>query len=207
MLCGCATIPQPEALSEDRRLQIWRQHQSLHERISSWSLSGKIGVKTGSKGGSATLNWRYAPGKQNIELYGPFGSGRILIEASSTSATLRDARGRTIHGESAAQVLYERLGWRVPFDEMALWSRGLPGSNASDLKLDTSGRMMAFNQGIWRVQYDQYQSVLKFALPRKFTITSLPGEVEFFDDNGNYLGDELRVRVILKNWRDIESTR
>ena len=198
-------MPEHKPVSEDPRLQIWHQHQSIHAQISSWSLKGKIGVRTGSKGGSATLNWLYAPSEQNIELYGPFGGGRILIEASSTSATLRDARGQVIKGESAEQVLYERLGWHVPFDEMVMWSRGLPGKDASDIEINASGRLMSFNQGIWHVEYNQYQPVLKFSLPRKFTITSLPGEVEFFDDDGNYLGAELRVRVILKSWRDIKS--
>ncbi len=152
-----------------------------------------------------TLNWSYAPTGQNIELYGPFGGGRILIESSPDSAVLRDARGQVIHGESAEQVLYERLGWHIPFDEMAMWSRGLPGEDASDLEINASGRLMSFNQGIWRVEYTQYQSILEFSLPRKFTITSLPGEIEVFDGDGNYLGDELRVRAILKSWRDIQS--
>ncbi len=188
-------------------MQLWLQHQSTHARISSWALTGKIGVRTGSRGGSATLNWSYAPAEQDIELYGPFGGGRVLIEASSTSATLRDTRDRVIHGESAGQVLYVRLGWRVPFDEMALWCRGLPGENATDLKFDAAGRLMSFNEGIWHVEYEQYQSVLQFSLPRKFTITSLPGKIDFFDRDGNYLGDELRIRVVLQSWRDIKPAR
>ncbi len=204
MLSGCATMPEPESVSEDQRLRLWGQHQSIHARISSWSLKGKIGVSTGSKGGSVTLNWLYAPTEQNIELYGPFGGGRILIESSPTSAVLRDVKGKVIHGESAEQVLYERLGWHIPFDEMAMWSRGLPGEDASDLKINSSGRLMSFNQGIWHVEYTQYQSILKFSLPHKFTLTSLPGELEVFDEDGNYLGDELRVRIVLKSWRDIQ---
>lgn len=198
-------MPEHKSVSEEQRLRLWHQHQSIHTQISGWSLKGKIGVRTGAKGGSATLNWLYAPPEQNIELYGPFGGGRILIEASSTSATLRDARGQVINGESAEQVLYERLGWHVPFDEMIIWSRGLPGKDASDIMINASGRLMSFNQGIWHVEYNQYQSVLGFSLPRKFTITSLPGEVEFFDEDGNYLGNELRIRIVLKNWRDIQS--
>ena len=207
ILAGCTTIPEHKPVSEEQRQQLWHQHQSINAQISSWSLKGKIGVKTGTKGGSATLNWSYAPADQNIELYGPFGGGRILIDASATSATLRDTEGHVINGESPEQVLYEQLGWHVPFDELEMWSRGLPGEGASNLKINGSGRLLSFNQGIWHVEYDQYRSVLKFTLPWRFTISSLPGEVEFFDDNGNYLGDELKVKVILKRWWDIKSNQ
>ncbi len=153
-----------------------------------------------------TVNWSYTPTGQNIELYGPFGGGRMLIESSPDSAVLRDVKGRVIRGESAEQVLHERLGWHIPFDELVMWSRGLPGAGASDLKINASGHLMSFNQGIWHIEYTQYQSVMQFSLPRKFTITSLPGELEMFDQDGNYLGDKLRVQVVLQSWRELQST-
>jgi len=154
-----------------------------------------------------TVNWSYTPSGQSIELYGPFGGGRMLIESSPDSAVLRDVKGRVIHGESTAQVLYERLGWHIPFDEMVMWSRGLPGEGANDLEINASGHLMSFNQGIWHIEYTQYQSVMEFSLPRKFTLTSLPGELEMFDKDGNYLGDKLRVQVVLQSWRDIQSNQ
>ncbi len=207
LLSGCSTMPKPDMVSADQRLRLWSQHQSIHARISGWSLKGKVGIRSGSKGSSVTLNWSYASTGQNIELYGPFGGGRILIESSPTFAVLRDVGGRVIHGQSAEQVLYERLGWHIPFDEMTRWSRGLPGEGANDLKINASGRLMSFNQGIWHIEYTQYQPILKFSLPRKFTITSLPGKLEVFDEDGHYLGDELQVRVVLKSWHDIQSVQ
>lgn len=127
------------------------------------------------------------------------------IKVTGDSAVLRDTRGRVVKGKSAEQVLYKRMGWHVPFDELVMWSRGLPNEGATDIKIDEYGRLMSLNQGIWHVEYQEHQSTLNFTLPTRFTITSLPGQIEFFDDDGDYLGDELKVRVILKRWQNIKS--
>ena len=185
--------------------QLWQQQQLANTPMTSWELKGKIGVKTGKKGGSATLKWSYNGDYQSIELYGPFGGGRVHINSTPDLTRLEDTRGRVIEGESAQEVLYQRLGWHVPFDELVMWSRGLPNEGATDIKIDSSGRLKSLKQGAWQVEYQEYRSVDKLVLPRKLTITSLPGKMQVYDDDGKYIGDELSVKVILKRWWDINA--
>jgi outer membrane biogenesis lipoprotein LolB len=86
-----------------------------------------------------------------------------------------------------------------------MWSRGLPNEGATEIKIDSSGRLKSLKQGIWFVEYQEYREVNNLVLPRKLVITSLPGKMEIYDDDGNYIGDELSVKVILKRWWNINA--
>ena len=199
-VAGCATTA-----PTSNRLTLWNIQRAQNENISAWDLNGKIGVKTGKKGGSATLNWDYTRDSQAIELYGPFGGGRVHINVNPGSALLEDTKGLEIQGLSAQDVLYERLGWHVPFAQLVYWSRGLPDEDAREIVIDDFGRLQSLKQGIWFVEYQAYRNIRNYILPRKFTIKSLPGTMEVYDDDGNDLGDDFSVKVILKRWREIEA--
>ena len=149
------------------------------------------------------MNWDYQTDNQHIELYGPFGSGRVQIAASNSGAILKDTKGGEIKGQTAAEVLHKRLGWHIPFDQLVYWCRGLAGENATDIRIDERGRLKSLHQGIWSLQYQEYQSIHSRILPRKLTLTSLPGNLQIYDDDGNYLGDQLSVKIILKRWQTI----
>ena len=123
LLAGCATQP---AVERGDREALWRMQQETNRLMKQWNLKGKIGLRTGEKGSSATLKWAYSRTGQEIELYGPFGGGRIHIAVTPDQAVLRDTRGTVITGVTAREVLHRKLGWHVPFDELILWSRGLP---------------------------------------------------------------------------------
>ena len=170
-----------------------------------------MGVKTGPRGGSATLKWEYSSSNQEIELYGPFGGGRVIISVDAQGAFLRDTRGREIHGQTATEVLYRRLGWQVPFDHLSDWARGLPGDGATDIVIDGHGRLKRLIQDNWRVEFQEYEtqgdSLPGLSLPVRLRVTALPGTMEIYDDDGEYLGDELSVKVILKRWWEVERDR
>ena len=207
LVTGCAGLDKPDQAPDTTDPKsLWALQKSLNSTIEQWNLKGKIGVRSGKKGGSATLKWQFAGEIQDIELYGPFGGGRVQINASPQGARLEDTKGRVITGDTAQEVLEIRLGWHVPFDELVFWSRGLPGEQATEITIDSQGRLKSFNQGIWRVEYTEYRETDAFTLPRKINITSLPGNLEIYDDDGNYIGDELSVKVILKKWLDFGSS-
>lgn len=203
LVSGCATNIPVETVSDTQRELLWEKQQAANLNLSSWGIKGKIGIKIGEKGGSATLNWSYLADNQKIEIYGPFGSGRVHISTTNDSAILKDTKGRVIKGESADDVLYQKLGWHVPFTELVMWSRGLPNEGATEIEIDSAGRLKSLNQGYWHVEYQEYRVTNELTLPRKLTITSIPGALELYDDDGKYIGDKLSVKVILKHWRDI----
>ncbi|MEM7196296.1 MAG: lipoprotein insertase outer membrane protein LolB [Pseudomonadota bacterium] len=214
ILQGCAST-QTAIPVEDTTIPLetalWQDNLARLSKVDKWNLKGKMAVKTGRKGGTATLNWAYNTENQDIELYGPFGGGRVIIAANDDGALLRDTRGREIRGDTPDDVLYQRLGWQVPFNEMVYWGRGIPSDGASDIEIDSNGRLKKLKQGNWQVEYQDYRPVVALAddqpvdliLPRKLTISAIPGTMEIYDDDGKYIGDDLSVKVILKRWWDI----
>ena len=209
LLSGCAGVQtQVEQLSEKEKIERWQQYKIQLETISAWSLRGKMGVKTGPKGGSATLKWQYSETEQRIELYGPFGGGRVIIKVDAGGAVLRDTKGNVIYGKTASEVLYQRLGWQVPFDHLSDWARGLAGPDATDVTIDADGRLKQLVQDNWQVEYQDYRqvdsSIPGLRLPSRIAVSAIPGTMEVYSDRGEYLGDQLNVKVILKKWWEID---
>ena len=210
VLGGCATIDAPRR--GDREL-LWQQHHRKIAAIDAWQLRGKIAVKSARKSGGANLIWDHQPPRRRIELYGPFGSGRVRIDARAENATIQDAKGNTIQAADADAALHQTLGWRAPFAQLHYWARGIPSAEdasdgANDKKnytytLDAAGRLATLRQGGWRIEYLSYRAVGRWQLPRKLVLTAAPGVVEIYSRAGDYLGDQLRVTLIVRAWRDV----
>ena len=130
LISACVTTAPPEDLSREESLARWQEFRESLSRIDHWKLRGKMGVRTGSKGGSATLNWEYSADAQEIQLYGPLGGGRVIITTDAQSAFLRDTRGREMTGKTASEVLCRRGGWQVPVDHWVDWARGWAGEGS-----------------------------------------------------------------------------
>ena len=214
VIAGCATTSNTpdenfSLTSELERLAAWENNKVLLNGIQSWNLSGKLGIKSGRKGGSATLKWRYSPENQEIELHGPLGGGRVIIIVDENGAVLRDTKGKVITGETATEVLYKRLGWHVPFDQLAYWARGLPSEGKFEKLIGDRGQLSRLIQGNWDVDYQTYKFVVTkqqtYNLPAKLVISALPGTIEVYSKSGKYIGDELDVKVILKRWWNVKT--
>ncbi|MCY4218805.1 MAG: lipoprotein insertase outer membrane protein LolB [Gammaproteobacteria bacterium] len=204
-LSGCSTTA-PLFSEDHERWSLkdrWAFQEANNRTISEWHLRGKLSIKAGTKGGSSTLRWSYADTAQNIQLYGPLGGGRVIVDVEPGQAILKDSKGQIIEGLSAEEVLYERLGWHVPFDELAWWSRGLPDIDSTEIEIDNDGLLKRLEHGIWEVEYLEYSRVDSYVLPRRLEILSKPGKIKTYDNKGNYIGDQLRLIVVINRWNDI----
>lgn len=208
---GCTTTPVPIIdfqPSLEASNHLWQSRKRRLEMLDRWRLKGKIAVKAGKKGGQASLRWQYVPNHQTINLAGPLGGGRVAMEVMPGWATLKDTKGDIKTGHDANALLQEKLGWPLPFDALDQWVRGLPASDSYQVKLDAQGRIVSMNDGGWQVNYPEYQSVriwsdsaITEAIPKQIEINALPGRISVYSDTGEYLGDELFVRVVLNDWQ------
>ncbi len=213
LLSGCA-VKRPPVVEFQPAVEasnsLWLTRKDRLKLISRWKLKGKLAVRAGSKGGQAKLRWRYTSEQQKIDLSGPLGGGRVEVEVVPGFARLNDTKGEVITGLNANAVLQERLGWPLPFDYFDEWVRGLPASSSYQLQLDDQGRVKSLNDGDWQVTYPEYQQVKPWPdseltewVPKRIDINALPGRLRVYSDTGDYLGDELFVRVVLSSWKSI----
>jgi outer membrane lipoprotein LolB len=179
----------------------WNQRSADLEALESWDMKGRMAVRTEERGGSASVIWSRDGERHGIDLYGPFGGGRVHIEEDPRGATLRDSKGRVFEARNAAELLYRRVGWAIPFDELRYWLRGLPAPGERErFDLDEHGRLALLHQDGWEVRYLDYDVHDGFELPRKVFMRALPGTVHLIGEEGEPLGDRLDVRVVIRSW-------
>ena len=202
-LAGCARLPvDPLSVSSDASRQ-WLAHSEQLLALSAWTLSGRMAVRTGERGGTAPVLWQRMGDHHQLMLFGPFGGGRVRIVENTAGAELRDNKERIFRGDTAEAVLMKGVGWHVPFRELGFWVRGLPAPGMlDDLILDERGRAVRFSQSGWDVDYRAYREVDDLMLPAKVFIAARPGTVRVTAADGTDLGDQLSVRISIRTWND-----
>jgi outer membrane lipoprotein LolB len=183
----------------------WQTHRERVSSIETWKIKGKIAVKAGTKGGHATLRWDREGQSQHIELFGPLGGGRVVIDADVEGVHLKDTKGGDIYGESVAILIEQRLGWPLPFDQLPFWLRGLPAGPDANIEWDEQGRITRMNDSGWQVSYPEYQATTiadgqQAQVPRQVELNALPGTLRVYDKKGEFLGEEFFIRLIVKSW-------
>ena len=152
-------------------------------------LRGKIGVRGLDDGGgafSASFDWVQAGDAYRIELWGPFGQGRVRLVGDAWGVTITDARGRSV-SEQTPEVLMEReLGWSAPVDALRHWVRGspAPGHAVTGSERVEGGRLARFEQRGWVVEFTRWRDHGVGELPGRIVATQ-PGR---------------RVTVVSKEW-------
>lgn len=184
----------------------WQAHQLAMLELDHWRVKGKIAVKAGSKGGHATLRWDKNAVVQKIELYGPLGGGRVEIESDASGVRLKDTHGGQLRGDSVAKLIEQRLGWPLPFDQLPDWLRGLPSSEQAVMEWDEVGHIVRMNDQGWQISYPEYQLIDlgdfgEVSVPRMIELNALPGTLKVYDKQGEYLGEDFFIRMIVKSWQ------
>ena len=150
--------------------------------IQQWQLSGKIGLRNGSQGTSAYINWRQCKDDFTIRLTGPLGQGAALLSGNSSSAHLTTSEQQHFYASSAEQLLQQQFGWSIPVAQLLYWLRGIPAPDQSFISDDQSS---GFLQNQWQLNYPTFSFVEGYQLPEKAIAINTP----------------LKVTLIIKDWQ------
>ena len=179
-LCsGCSTtILPPDKLSTSTH-SIVRQ-QSL-TRLQNFEASGKVGFSDGKKGGNANLQWTQLGDLYQIRLYGPLGSGSLLINGNAKEVYLTQADGKIIHAQSAEELVRAELGWIIPVSGLRYWLKGLPvpKDHLKQIKFDKEQRIWFMEQQGWSITYQSYQIIQGIAVPQILMLNNGPIRLKF----------------------------
>lgn len=201
-LWSCASMKPGRAPMSPELRALWEERQAVLADIDHWDIKGRMAVRTDDDGGSATFIWAREGEAHRIEMFGPFGSGRVTITQAGEGATLLDGDEPPVEADSAESLLYYRVGWHVPFESLKYWLKGVPSPDPHDaLALDEAGRALSFEQDGWKVTVVDYAAGEPVTMPRRVFIEALPGTVHLVGDRGEDLGDRLDVKVVLRRWQ------
>lgn len=183
LLAACAVEP---PVPQGEREAAWRLHREAVAALNAWRLEGRVAVRHGNEGWSASLHWRQEEGGYVLRVSAPLGRGTVELSGSPRGVQMITADNRLLHADTPEALMQENLGWHVPLGGLRHWIKGTPdpARPAERLILDEEGRATAFRQDGWQVTYDRYEDAGPYRLPGRMTL-----------ENG-----ELRVRLVIHEW-------
>lgn len=197
LAAGCALVAPRPAVDDPQAT--FAERVAAMRQVETWALRGRLAIRTRERGESVNLVWRHDGGARHyINLYGPLGSGRVVLTADADGAMLRDSKGGTHRDASAEALLYRVAGWRVPFESLQYWVLGIPAPDGPLRKeLDGWGRLSSLVQGGWRIEFPEYHVVDGRYLPRKLVMRALPGTRHVAGDGA---GQSVQVKALIEDW-------
>lgn len=162
-----------------------QQHLLTNAEIRQFSLQGRIGAQTNSKGFSGGLKWQHSESTDSIGLFSPLGSQLAQIEKSSELITLTDANGKAMSAKSAESLTHQVLGWSLPLAGLADWSLGRPSKGLILASTwDEQGLLTTLNQDGWKIEFSNYTEHRGYWLPSKIFLKS----------------DQVNLKLLVENW-------
>ncbi|KTD18188.1 lipoprotein insertase outer membrane protein LolB [Legionella jordanis] len=154
--------------------------------ISSWEISGAMAARNKNKGWNAAINWaQRGLGAYQIRLFGPLGSGTVLINKQGGVVTFRDGP-KTASSSNAEELLKRQTGIRLPVNNLYYWVRGLPApGNVQLAQRDETNHLRLLKQGGYLVEYGQYTRVGNAVLPTHIKLQ----------------GNGVFIKLVIKRWK------
>lgn len=179
LLAGCAQQPvQP--------VDDWETHRRAASELEHWQMSGKVGARLPENSGSARLRWNQNDSDYRIDLSGPFGQGRVVIETLDGRVRLREGGEPPVEAATGEELMRRATGWSFPVEQLKYWVRGIPapGSKHHLVEFTPEGLLKTLRQSGWTLSYDDYEAT---------GLTPLPGRIIAERD-------DIRLTLIVYQW-------
>ncbi|WP_194842493.1 lipoprotein insertase outer membrane protein LolB [Endozoicomonas sp. OPT23] len=185
LVSGCATVPKPEVVvSEQVKQQLWQENKQHRQKVVSWQLTGRMGLRVPGESGTLSLEWLQNQTEYKLYLDGPLGTSVARIEGNKQGITLW-ADGKKYLGRDPESLLLQLTGWDLPVSLLRYWIVGIPAPwSDKTLQLNSQGLAEKISQSGWQVEYLGYKDFKGVTLPSRLRVTR----------------GEIRVTLSIRNW-------
>lgn len=168
LFSGCAKPPTTELQINDS----WQAQQSQLEKLTHWSLSGKLGVFTPDERKSVDISWQQSDQEFHIRLIGPLGITVLDIQKTDDGNVIID--GEAYHSADAEQLITELSGMVLPITQLQQWIKGNP--RGASYLLDDNQQVSSLSGtdrelGQWIISFSDYRTIDRTNLPHKLQLT------------------------------------
>ncbi len=182
LLPGCAIPPATTPTDQSA----WIARQPALARLNRWQAVGRIGVVNDRDGWHASFQWTQSDPTYRIDLVGPLGQGRVLVQGDEREVSVQTQDGQRWIAPDPDALLEQTLGVRLPVNGLRYWIRGLPEPGpATVLQTDTGGRLIRLEQNGWRIDYPAYTSATPHELPARLVARR----------------QDLSVKLVIEQWK------
>jgi len=189
-LSGCSVFNDtPPVLSSEQVNLNWTTHQARLTALSNWSISGKLAIFINDDRDTANLYWKQQGEDYSIQLTSFIGTRILSIKKNSQGVEIINHAGDKFTGPVAEQLI-ETIspGLHLPISSLQQWIKGNPVNASYQLNLQNKLAHLIgndTNNGLWDIQYQQYQTFSGVTLPRKLDLKR----------------DNLRLKIAINQWQ------
>jgi len=149
----------------------------------SWQAQGRLAATQGNKGGNASFTWQQKGNSYLVRLFGPFGSGSVVIKNYPAYIELKEANGKITRAQTPEQLMQKIAGWQVPLNGLQYWLKATPLPSQHHVQeLDNQGRLRYLAQDGWKIFYEHYHE--NPLLPSKLRL-----------ENKN-----IKIKIVITSW-------
>jgi outer membrane lipoprotein LolB len=179
-LAGCQVLPPRPVAAPDAA------ERTAIAALATWRATGRVAVRAGGDGFSASFDWREAAGRGELGVRGPVGAGAVHISRSDERILIESGGAPPLEVaapfDALEPELVARLGFPLPLDPLRYWVLGVPAPGRP-----ADGAGSDFRQDGWQVTVGEYEPVAGAPgpLPARLTLSR----------------DTTRIRVVVDRWR------
>lgn len=163
----------------------WPERKAQLQQVTDWEAKGLVGIRYQGKAQSANVYMTVDNTHYQLQLYGPLGADRVIIEGSQHAVSMRTSDGKILKASSPEKLLQQQLGWSLPVSNMLYWLRGLPAPNIkSNISYDQYNHIKSMHQQGWLIYYMRFAGVQGNDLPTKILMQN----------------EKLRATIVISSW-------
>ncbi len=175
VLSACSITPKtqtPQAILPDQAPdKNWQSRHAQLLKLDNWALTGKLGLRSPQKNGSARLNWQQQDQNYRLQFSDPLGRNALQLSGNSIRTTVLVPNQEPVTTTEPEKILFQQIGWEIPVNELPHWVLGSPAPNRpATYSLNSDGRLTTLKQAGWQLEYESYQPAGLLWLPRKLSM-------------------------------------
>ncbi len=168
LLSACATKP----VGPNGPVDLPAQLATL-ATIDDWQARGKMALKEGEEGFSASMRWKVQSTDFEFKLTNMLGITLVDMQNNGKEAVL-EADGETYRDGDPSALIQRVTGWSIPVEQLINWTKGLPNPEDQYVLRD-DGLVDTLTPGCircdqWVINYDKYRQIDTVWLPHSVVL-------------------------------------
>ncbi len=162
------------------------EREALFEAHPNWSVSGRVALSDGERGGSLSFQWKAEGARNEIALRTLAGGRQWRLVFDDRQAVLEGSDVDRLSGRNPDPLVEAAVGWPIPVRDLAWWVRGLvPPDRTTLTRYAEDGTLALAESPPWTLEFQRYSDFENTVLPSRLQAES----------------DPYRVRMVLRNWQ------
>ncbi len=185
-LIGLVLLASACAVREQRPMGAWMEERvELFAVHSVWSVSGRVSLSDGNRGGQLAFEWRAAGDEHEVLLRTVMGGKQWRLRFDRGSAYLEGSDVGELWGIEPDSLVEAAVGWPIPVSDLVYWIRGLiPPDSGGSIHFAVDGSLDRAESPPWLLDFQRFEQTPEALLPSRLQADSPP----------------YRVRLVLRNW-------